>query len=93
VGAVAVKMSEVDPDAPLRATPGGEKLQLAPLGRPEQLKLTVLLKLPVGVRVMVLGVEVVPRVTVTAEELSASRKLPCAAAVSVSGVVAETLGW
>jgi hypothetical protein len=90
---VAVNVSEVEPEPPLRVMLGGEKTQVASLGRPEQLKLTVLLKLPVGVRVMVLGAEGVPRVTVTAEELSESRKLPCVTAVSVSAVDAEMLGW
>jgi hypothetical protein len=54
VVAAAVPMVNVeDAAAPLGFTVVGAKLQLAPLGKPEQLSATSWLKPPVGVTVMV----------------------------------------
>jgi hypothetical protein len=73
---------------PFGVTVAGEKLQAAPLGRPEQARPTAELNPPLGVMVKV-SVALWPGVTVRPAALAAIVKLGAALTVSVMGAETE----
>jgi hypothetical protein len=72
---VAIVIVVAEEPVPLGVTVAGLKLQEAPVGRPEQVKLTCWLNPPLGVTLMVLVAEL-PAATVALVGLAARAKLP-----------------